>query len=61
MIETVASGLESGDVAVRGRATKLLGRLFWAKTSMFGDKTSNVARTFRPCFRKWLNKSIGEL
>jgi hypothetical protein len=54
VIGTVASSLVSGDVAARGRATKLLGRLF-------GARTSDVARRFGPCFREWLRRSIGEL
>ena len=53
VIGTVASSLMSGDVSARGRATKLLGRLF-------GAKTSDVARRFGPCFREWLKRGSGE-
>ena len=53
VIGTVASNLLSADVGARGRATKLLGRLF-------GARTSDVARRFGPCFREWLRRSIGE-
>ena len=53
VIGTVASNLQSGDVGARGRATKLLGRLF-------GARTSDVARRFGPCFREWLRRSMGK-
>ena len=53
VIGTVASSLVSGDVAARGRATKLLGKLF-------GARTSDVARRFGPCFREWLMRSMGK-
>jgi hypothetical protein len=53
VIGTVASSLVSGDVGARGQATKLLGRLF-------GARTSDVARRFAPCFREWLRRSYGE-
>lgn len=53
VIGTVASSLVSGDVGARGRAAKLLGRLF-------GARTSDVARRFGPCFREWLRRSNGE-
>jgi hypothetical protein len=53
VIGTVAGSLVSGDVGARGQATKLLGRLF-------GARTSDVARRFAPCFREWLRRSYGE-
>jgi hypothetical protein len=53
VIDTLGSSLTSRDVAERWRATKLLGRLF-------GAKTSDMARKFGPCFGGWLKRTTGE-
>eukprot|EP00574_Skeletonema_japonicum_P008396 CAMPEP_0201719072 /NCGR_PEP_ID=MMETSP0593-20130828/4392_1 /ASSEMBLY_ACC=CAM_ASM_000672 /TAXON_ID=267983 /ORGANISM="Skeletonema japonicum, Strain CCMP2506" /LENGTH=1727 /DNA_ID=CAMNT_0048209463 /DNA_START=14 /DNA_END=5197 /DNA_ORIENTATION=+ len=50
VIGTVASDLTNTDVDKRWQATKLLGRLFAARTS-------DIAKRFRPCFRDWLRRS----
>ncbi|KAK1741948.1 sister chromatid cohesion protein PDS5 [Skeletonema marinoi] len=50
VIGTVASDLTNTDVDKRWQATKLLGRLFAARTS-------DIAMRFRPCFRDWLRRS----
>ncbi|EED91434.1 hypothetical protein THAPSDRAFT_262697, partial [Thalassiosira pseudonana CCMP1335] len=49
VIGTVATSLVSGEANVRWRATKLLGRLF-------GARTSDIAKRFGPCFRDWLRR-----
>lgn len=54
VIGTVASDLTNTDVDKRWQATKLLGRLFAARTS-------DIAKRFGPCFRDWLRRSYGEL
>lgn len=53
VIGTVASDLTNTDVDKRWQATKLLGRLFAARTS-------DIAKRFGPCFRDWLRRSYGE-
>jgi len=50
VIGTVASDLTNTDVDKRWQATKLLGRLFAARTN-------DIAKRFRPCFRDWLRRS----
>jgi sister-chromatid-cohesion protein PDS5 len=54
VIGTVASDLTNTDVDKRWQATKLLGRLFAARTS-------DIAKRFGPCFRDWLRRSYGKL
>ena len=53
VIGTVSTSLVSQDLAKRWQATKLLGRLF-------GARTSDIAGRFGPCFREWLRRSYGE-
>ena len=53
VIGTVSSDLTNTDVDKRWQATKLLGRLFAARTS-------DIAKRFRPCFRDWLRRSYGK-
>ena len=53
VIGTVASSLIHPELDSRLRATKLLGRLFAARTS-------DIAMQFGPCFREWLRRSAGE-
>jgi len=50
VIGTVASSLVYPEVGPRWRATKLLGRLFAARSS-------NIAVKFRICFSQWLRRS----
>jgi hypothetical protein len=53
VIGTVTSNLTNTDVDKRLQATKLLGRLF-------GARTSDIAKKFGPCFKDWLRRSIGK-
>lgn len=54
VIGTVSHELRNEDVAKRWQATRLLGRLF-------GARSSDIAARFGPCFREWLKRSYGEL
>lgn len=54
VIGTVASNLINQDITKRWQATKLLGRLF-------GARSSDIASRFGPCFREWLRRSYGKL
>jgi len=51
VIGTVASSLQSPDDEKRLRVTKLLGRLFYSKSS-------NIATNFHPCFTEWIKRSL---
>jgi len=50
VIGTVSTSLVNQDLTKRWQATKLLGRLF-------GARTSDIAERFGPCFREWLRRS----
>jgi hypothetical protein len=50
VIGTVASYLETPDKDKRLRVTRVLGRLFYSRTS-------NIAVKFRPCYRVWIRRS----
>lgn len=50
VIGTITTSLQSPQVDKRLEVVKLLGRLFYSKSSQIGSK-------FRPCFREWLRRS----
>ena len=51
VIGTIASSLKHIDEMKRLRVTRLLGRLFYSKTS-------NIAVNFHPCYREWIRRSV---
>jgi len=50
VIGTVANSLQHSDLDKRLRVTRLLGRLFYSKTS-------DIAVNFHPCFMEWVRRS----
>jgi hypothetical protein len=51
VIGTVAASLQSPDEEKRLRATKLLGRLFYSRTS-------NIGENFHACYKEWIRRSM---